>query len=120
MKCRMRGWWRSRSSRSLVVLHDGPLLVGCEALLHGVGLGVGAWESGALWVADKDERVDLNVYALALCVWDVGRHCEAGAVRVSVHDKFTGSDALNWCFPRAPLAFAFCVCFVKTFCEDVL
>eukprot|EP00964_Phaeocystis_antarctica_P090829 scaffold58169_cov68-Phaeocystis_antarctica.AAC.3 len=94
----------SQLCRVAAALHDGPLLVGREALLHSVGLGVGAWEWGALRVADKDERVDLAVYALALYVWGVGRHCKAGAVRVCACTISSRSVA-NWGLPRAALAF---------------
>jgi hypothetical protein len=62
----------SQFGRVAVVLHDGPRPVGCEALLHGVGLGVGAWEWGALRVADKDECVDL-VVVHCCCVAACGR-----------------------------------------------
>ena len=47
--------------RVAAALHDGPPPMGCEALLDGLGLGVRAWEWGALRVAHKDERVDLLV-----------------------------------------------------------
>ena len=62
----------SQFGRVATVLHDGPPPVGCEALLHSVGLGVGAWEWGALRVADKDECVDL-VVVHCCCVAACGR-----------------------------------------------
>ena len=62
----------SQRGRVAAALHDDPTPVGFKALLHGVGLGIGAWESGALWVAHKDERVDLLV---------VGRCCGGASGR---------------------------------------